>query len=458
MAENSKEEQYRNDIYLKAKNDFDEKLSESEITMCIVTEEHEGLSFFHNHIWPARRMGTLKWEKTIDGFRVLAARNGLCRVDEPEWVYDPDFEPEDSARKGPDGLYACKLSIWRRSASGRVEGPFIGVAHYHEYVQLKKNGQVNRQWKLMPKNQLAAAAERQALRKAGLDHKTDTISDIVDTLPPDTPADEPPVVEDPEPEDHGAHSSDKPEDVEPPSSAAGEAKAISIPSGGWKAWDLLDDGRRIMKMGTKDDKIRLALDDGHAVEVKRTGENRGVIILDRKRKDVDKLPRGGFEWKEGDVYYDGSSVRGIKNAKQDGCLILKLDSGFKVKLNTFGRELSRKELKKKNVDSKADSSKKDGGEKAEGPSFALTDEEQAAFDAVRAGLRDVTDTKLKDHIRVLLARWCNEYNEGVRMTPKEAYKKLLGVVLENGKRMGTDDLIAFLEALADALIRKKESA
>jgi len=459
------ENQYRDDIYLKAKNDFGEKLSESEITLCIMTEEHEGLSFFHNHIWPARRMNKLKWEKTIDGFRVLAARNGLCRIDEPEWIYDKDFTHADKSRMHPQGLYACKVAIYRRSPRGAIEGPFVGVAHYHEFVQLKKDGSVNRQWKTMPKNQLAAAAERQALRKAGLDHRSDVISDIVDTEPPTIVEDEPPVVEDepPEREDMGAHSSDEPEDVEPPEqSDAGKLAVISMPSDGWRNFDLLDDGRRILLMRKKDSTIRMALDDGHALEVRPIGENKAQVLTDELRKDYKSVPLGGFEWDIGSQYYDGKLVTKVKKGKQEDTLILLLDNGYKVKLGRYGKELSRKKAKSKakkdDVDTSTSSPAEGERPSRQGrlePAFKLTAEERVAFDLGIDGYDGpLSDAELKMNIKPLLQRYCKEFNGGVRLSPKEGYTKLTGVVLNQGQKMSNNDLEVFLEALAEALSKK----
>jgi hypothetical protein len=46
------------------------------------------------------------------------------------------------------------------------ERPIYGVAHYAEYVQVKKDGKANSMWAKMACNQLAKCAEALAIRKA----------------------------------------------------------------------------------------------------------------------------------------------------------------------------------------------------------------------------------------------------------------------------------------------------
>jgi len=199
MSSMKNDEDYRSQIRLKAKNDFQKDLTEEQIDMCIYTEEQEKLSFFHGHLYiNARNMQIdgswvtkVQWSRTIDGYRVLAQRNGLCQIDEPEWEH------------GQDGnVVRCKVTVWRRGPDGHPEGPFVGIAHYSEFVQLtdvytgsgrsrKKTGEKkpNSKWESSPMNQLSVCAERQAHRKAGLDH-TKVTEEIVDIRASET-VDEP---------------------------------------------------------------------------------------------------------------------------------------------------------------------------------------------------------------------------------------------------------------------------
>ncbi len=190
MTDNKK---YRSDIFLKVKNDHDIELTEDQITMCIITEQREGLSFFHGHIYPIPRkvkrgndyIRKITWEKSIDGYRVLANRNGLSEISKPKFEY-----------KG-DKLYSCEISVWKLNPTSKNKsdalGPFIGIAYYDEFVQMvdefdysgKRTGKKrpNRQWNDQPLNQLSVCAERQALRKAGLDHSAGKIE-----LHPESPS------------------------------------------------------------------------------------------------------------------------------------------------------------------------------------------------------------------------------------------------------------------------------
>ncbi len=62
----------------------------------------------------------------IDGFRAIAERTG---------VYDgqdePDFEYDKSGK-----LLKCRVKVYRKD----VPRPFVGVAHFSEYAQFKKDG------------------------------------------------------------------------------------------------------------------------------------------------------------------------------------------------------------------------------------------------------------------------------------------------------------------------------
>jgi phage recombination protein Bet len=87
----------------------------------------------------------------IDGFRAQAQRTGeYAGQDEPEFVYD------DAAR-----IVACKVRVYRRG----IERPFVGVAHWVEYVQTARDGSPLRMWATMPHHMISKCAEAQALRR-----------------------------------------------------------------------------------------------------------------------------------------------------------------------------------------------------------------------------------------------------------------------------------------------------
>jgi phage recombination protein Bet len=92
----------------------------------------------------------------IDGFRAIAERTGLYDgQDEPAFEYDGK------------ALKACRVKVYRRDWSR----PAVGIAHFTEYAQYKKDKESGRQeltamWASKPHVMLAKCAEALAFRKA----------------------------------------------------------------------------------------------------------------------------------------------------------------------------------------------------------------------------------------------------------------------------------------------------
>jgi len=156
------DELLRKEILMKAANDFDEKLSEDEISMCILTMERKRVSFFADHMWPNRRKGKLIWSLTADGRRTIAHQNGLAGMDPPSFVEATG----EGAGIRPE---VCRVTVYRKMPYNHGKGMHLcayhGEARWNEFVGLKKSGEVNSQWKQRPYNQLAKCAEMQALRR-----------------------------------------------------------------------------------------------------------------------------------------------------------------------------------------------------------------------------------------------------------------------------------------------------
>jgi len=148
----------RREIEMKAANDFEEKLSADEISMCILTMERKRVSFFADHMWPNRRMGKLSWSLTADGRRSIAHQNGLAGMDPPEFEEGADGRP-----------LVCRVKVYRKMFYNNGQSVHLcayhGEARWNEFVGLKRSGEVNAQWKQRPYNQLAKCAEMQALRR-----------------------------------------------------------------------------------------------------------------------------------------------------------------------------------------------------------------------------------------------------------------------------------------------------
>lgn len=240
------DEELREKVRLKHKNDWSLDLNEDQVSMCIIEMEEQKLSIFHNQIWPNERnykqqdgrgnwqtYKRVTWDKTIDGHRAIAHRTGrFAGVEKPEFDVDKDGKPITS-----------RVKVYRIGNDGKRD-VFIGEARYDEFVQTKEewvNQQrtgkriPNQKWADSPFNQLAIAAERQALRKAFQECDDGSI-DITDTIaehePPEIDAPDLPEVS----EETAKGSVIDPED------AAAEApveRAETI--NGWKPGDLYEE-------------------------------------------------------------------------------------------------------------------------------------------------------------------------------------------------------------------------
>lgn len=431
MTSMKDDKEYREQIRLKAKNDQQIDLTEDQVDMCIITEEQEKLSYFHGHLYinPRRTkidgkwVNKIQWAKTIDGYRVLARRNGLCRVEEPIWQHD-----------GDGNLFACKVSVWRRGPDGYPEGPFVGVAHYHEFAQFvdevengRKTGKKipNRQWRTSPMNQLAVCAERQAHRKAGLDH-THISEEIVDVQPRETVDDDAPDVGGTEPEVQTEAKNEK----------------VGIDYSEVKIGASIRGAMIVNIVGNDPKEHVVLLDNGRQVIFKREGL---TLYLEDVVDRTDETP-GGRLWKEGDSYYDGTEIINVITKGQ--IAVLELKSGFKVKLDRWGKEIGRKELEKPQE-----------APKGETPHEGPRDGPKGDTDFAKAMLlaEDCTSASMEDlrkHTLTLLAFWCKTYNNGVKISPKTAYIELVGVAIADGDKMREEDYRALLETLAEKIKEK----
>jgi hypothetical protein len=189
------------EIKLKAKVDSGIELGDDDVFMCMMTMEKRRLSYFHGHIWPNKRWDKnigaerIVWTPTAEGRRAMAHQHGLAGMSPVE------FEV------GEDGLpIVARVNVTKRYvyANGtQIQfDTYHGEARYAEFVERKRNGEIQDQWKRRPFNQLAKCAEMQALRRAFPEMELEEpeiilLDDAGDDLSPEPPAPEPEVKAEP---------------------------------------------------------------------------------------------------------------------------------------------------------------------------------------------------------------------------------------------------------------------
>lgn len=149
------------------KRTFAKGTSDDEFALFMETANRTGLSPLAKQIHPVKRWSkrerreVMTIQTGIDGYRLIADRTGR--------------------RDGEDGPYWCDDAgrwhdVWLSKSKPRAarfvvykqgsQRGYTGIAHWDEYAQTDKDGNLTRFWSDMPAGQLAKCAEALALRKA----------------------------------------------------------------------------------------------------------------------------------------------------------------------------------------------------------------------------------------------------------------------------------------------------
>lgn len=134
---------------------------DNEFKIFCYTCKRTGLDPFARQIYAIKRYDAqlerevMTVQTGIDGYRVIADRNGYAGQDSPQLAFEQPGDRQPTS---------ATVTVYRLVAGQRVA--FSHTAYWDEYVQLKKDGTMTRFWSKMPKNQLAKCAEAGALRKA----------------------------------------------------------------------------------------------------------------------------------------------------------------------------------------------------------------------------------------------------------------------------------------------------
>lgn len=141
--------------------------SDDEFDMFLMVCKRTGLDPFAKQIHAVKRwdnntgVNKMAIQTGIDGFRLIAERTRKYEGQTaPQWCgKDGVWREVWTATETP---FAARVGIHKTG----FREPCWGIAHFEEYAQTKKGGELVHMWKQMPRNQIAKCAEALGLRKA----------------------------------------------------------------------------------------------------------------------------------------------------------------------------------------------------------------------------------------------------------------------------------------------------
>lgn len=157
----------------------------------------------------------MSYQTGIDGFRLIAERTGKYEGQGPPMWCGEDGKWHDVwlSAKPPA---AAKATVYRAG----FREPLVRIAHYREYVQLKRDGTPTSMWQKMHASQISKCAESQALRAAFPEELTGLYTND-EMAQSDNPEPEPPKAE----PQQQTRQTEEPRKAEPPQGA----RTVNVP-------------------------------------------------------------------------------------------------------------------------------------------------------------------------------------------------------------------------------------
>jgi phage recombination protein Bet len=135
------------------------KLNDMQLALLVDVARRSGLDPMRRHIYGLIFDGKFTLLTGIDGFRAVAARNGLAGADEIRFTYDEEKDP------GHTYPITATSTVYRRDPRSGEKDAYTATVHMREYRRFKAGGELQKNWKEKPHTMLGKCARAQSYRE-----------------------------------------------------------------------------------------------------------------------------------------------------------------------------------------------------------------------------------------------------------------------------------------------------